>query len=150
MNVDIRNNKDFWAGVMLIATGLASILIARDYPLGSTFRMGPGYFPSVLGGILTLFGLSLLIKGLRSSEKITGSWSLRALIMLPLSFVLFGVLMDHAGFVPALAVLIFGSATASSEFKLVEVALLTVVLTALSVGIFIWGLGLPYPLLAGF
>lgn len=150
MNVDIRNNKDFWAGVMLIATGLASILIARDYPLGSTFRMGPGYFPSVLGGILTLFGLSLLIKGLRSSEKITGSWSLRALIMLPLSFVLFGVLMDHAGFVPALAVLIFGSATASSEFKLIEVALLTVVLTALSVGIFIWGLGLPYPLLAGF
>jgi hypothetical protein len=52
--------------------------------------------------------------------------------------------------VPALAVLIFGSAAASTEFKLGEVALLTVVLTALSVGIFIWGLGLPYPLLVGF
>jgi uncharacterized membrane protein len=150
MNADIHNNKDIWAGAMLIAIGVASIFIARDYPFGSAFRMGPGYFPSLLGGILALFGLCLLVRGLRSSEKIVGSWSLRALIMLPLSFVLFGALMDHAGFVPALAVLIFGSAAGGSEFKLGEVALLTVMLTALSVGIFIWGLGLPYPLLVGF
>jgi hypothetical protein len=150
MNADIRNNKDIWAGAMLIATGVAAIFFARDYPFGSAFRMGPGYFPSVLGGILALFGLSLLVRGLRSSEQITGGWSLRALIMLPLSFVLFGALMDRAGFVPALAVLIFGSAAGGSEFKLGEVALLTVVLTLLSVGIFIWGLGLPYPLLIGF
>lgn len=149
MNVDIKN-KDFLAGAMLIATGIAAILIARGYPFGSTFRMGPGYFPSVLGGVLTLFGLSLLIRGLRSTERIEGGWSPRALIVLPLSFVLFGWLMDHAGFVPALAVLIFGSAAGGSEFKFGEVALLTAVLTALSVGIFIWGLGLPYPLLVGF
>jgi uncharacterized membrane protein len=150
MNADIHSNKDFWAGVMLIATGVASVLMARDYPFGSAFRMGPGYFPSLLGGILALFGLCLLVRGLRSSEKIAGSWSLRALIMLPLSFVLFGVLMDHAGFVPALAVLIFGSAAGGSEFKLGEVIWLTVMLTALSVGIFIKGLGLPFPLLVGF
>ena len=150
MNADIHNNKDIWAGAMLIATGAASIFIARDYPFGSAFRMGPGYFPSVLGGILVLFGLSLLVRGLRSSEQITGGWPLRALIMLPLSFVLFGFLMDRAGFVPALAVLIFGSAGASSEFKLAEVIWLTVTLTALSVGIFIKGLGLPYPLIVGF
>jgi uncharacterized membrane protein len=150
MNADIRNNKDFWAGVMLIATGLAAVFIARDYPLGSAFRMGPGYFPSVLGGVLALFGLVLLARGLRSSEKIVGGWSLRALIVLPLSFVMFGALMDHAGFVPALVVLIFGSAAGGSEFKFGEIALLTVVLTVLSVAIFIWGLGLPYPLLVGF
>ena len=150
MNADLFNNKDFWAGVMLIAIGVAAVLIAHDYPIGSAFRMGPGYFPSVLGGILALFGLSLLVRSLRSGEKIAGGWSLRALIVLPLSFALFGSLMDHAGFVPALAVLIFGAAAASSEFKFREVALLTVVLTALSVGIFVWGLGLPYPLLVGF
>ena len=60
--------------------------------------------------------------GLRSNEKIEGGWSLRALIVLPLSLVLFGLLMEHAGFVPALMVLIVGSAAAGSEFKLVEVA----------------------------
>jgi len=150
MSADLRNNKDFWAGAMLIATGLAAVLIARDYPFGSAFRMGPGFFPSVLGGVLALFGIVLVTRGLRGSEKIVGGWSLRALIVLPLSFVLFGALMDHAGFVPALAVLIFGSAAGGSEFKFGEIALLTLVLTALSVAIFIWGLGLPYPLLVGF
>ena len=66
--------------------------------------------------------------------------------MLPLALALFGFLMDRAGFVPALVVLIFGSAAAGSEFKLVEIVALTVVLTALSVAVFVWGLGLPYPL----
>jgi len=150
MNADIHHNKDFWAGVMLIATGVAAVVIARDYPLGNAFRMGPGYFPSLLGGVLTLFGLVLLVRGLRGGEKIAGGWSLRALIVLPASFILFGLLMDRAGFLPALIVLVFGAAAGGSEFKLGEVALLTLVLTALSVGIFIWGLGLPYPLIVGF
>ena len=149
MNADIRNNKDFWAGAMLIAVGATAVVIARDYPFGNASRMGPGYFPSVLGGILTLFGVALLVRGLRSNEQIVGGWSLRALIVLPVSFVLFGFLMDRAGFLPALVVLIFGSAAAGREFKFGEVALLTLVLTALSVGIFIWGLGLPYPLIVG-
>ena len=72
------------------------------------------------------------------------------MIALPLAFVLFGVLMTYAGFVPALLVLIFGSALASPQFKLVEVVLLSVLLTALSVALFVWGLGLPYPLIADF
>ncbi|HXF87573.1 MAG TPA: tripartite tricarboxylate transporter TctB family protein [Xanthobacteraceae bacterium] len=150
MNRDIRNNKDFWAGAMLIAVGVATVVIARDYPFGTVSRMGPGYFPSVLGGILALFGLVLLARGLRGGETIVGGWSIRALIILPASFVLFGVLMDRAGFVPALAVVIFGSALAGSEFRLGEVALLTVVLTVLCVAIFSFGLQMPYPLIVGF
>lgn len=150
MKVELRNNKDFWAGIMLIATGAASIFIARDYPFGSTLRMGPGYFPSVLGGILVLFGIYVMVIGLRRSEKIQGHCSLRALIVLPLSLVAFGLLMKHAGFIPALAVLIFGSASAGKEFNFAEVLLLTVILTGLSVAVFIWGLGLPYPLIKGF
>jgi hypothetical protein len=150
MKIALRNNKDFWAGIMLIATGAVSIFIARDYPFGSTIRMGPGYFPSMLGGILILFGLYVMAIGLRIGEKITVHCSLRALIILPLSLVAFGILMTHAGFIPALAVLVFGSASAGREFKLVEVLLLTVILTGLSVAVFICGLGLPYPLLKGF
>ena len=70
MNIALRNNRDFWAGFMLIVFGAASIFIARDYPFGSTMRMGPGYFPSVLGGILVLFGVYVMIVGLRKGEKI--------------------------------------------------------------------------------
>jgi putative tricarboxylic transport membrane protein len=142
-------HKDFWGGLMLIAIGALAVVLARDYPLGTALRMGPGYFPTALGWLLVLFGLYLAAHGLRKGEVIEGSWSLRALIIVPLSLVLFGVLMDRAGFIPALVVLIFGSAAASTEFRFIEVALLTAVLTVFSVAVFIWGLGLPYPLIAG-
>ncbi|HEY5963826.1 MAG TPA: tripartite tricarboxylate transporter TctB family protein [Xanthobacteraceae bacterium] len=151
MQLEFRNNRDFWAGVMLIVVGAGSVIIARNYSFGTSLRMGPGYFPSVLGGGLVLFGLYLVVVGLKRNEKMEGgnNWSLRALIVLPLSLVLFGLLMEHAGFIPALLVLIFGSAAAGTEFKLVEVLLLAVGLTAFSVALFIYGLGLPYPLLTG-
>ena len=149
MQLEWRNNRDVWAGLMLIGTGVAAIIIARDYNFGTALRMGPGWFPSVLGGMLALFGLYLVAAGLRRNEKIEGHWSLRALIVLPLALVLFGLLMERAGFIPALLVLIVGSSAAGSEFKLVEALLLAVALTAFSVALFIYGLGLPYPLLAG-
>jgi hypothetical protein len=150
MKIELRHNKDFWAGVMLGAIGALSIFIARGYSFGSTMRMGPGYFPSLLGGILVLFGIYVMAIGLRPGEKIALHCSFRALIVLSFSLVAFGVLMPHAGFVPALAVLIFGSAFAGNAFKFVEVLLLTIILTGLSVAVFIWGLGLPYPLIKGF
>jgi hypothetical protein len=150
MQVELRNNRDFWAGIMLIVTGAGAIIIARNYAFGTSLRMGPGYFPSVLGGLLCLFGLYLVAMGLHRKERMEGrGWSLRALIVLPLALVLFGLLMEHAGFIPALVVLIFGSALAGKEFKFVEVLLLAIGLTAFSVVLFIWGLGLPYPLLVG-
>ena len=149
MKIELRNNKDFWAGIMLSAAGAASIFIARGYPFGSAMRMGAGYFPTILGGILVLFGLYVMIIGLRTGEKIAVHCSLRALIVLPLSVVAFGILMAHAGFIPALAALIFGSASAGRDFKFSELLLLTLILTGLSVAVFIWGLGLPYPLIKG-
>ncbi len=149
MQLEFRNNRDFWAGVMLIGTGALSVIVARSYSFGTSLRMGPGYFPSVLGGALVLFGLYLVAAGLKRNEKIEGSWSLRALIVLPASLVAFGLLMEHAGFIPALMVLIVGSAAAGTEFRLVEALLLATGLTAFAVALFIYGLGLPYALLVG-
>jgi hypothetical protein len=148
--MELSSNKDFWAGLMLIVAGAAAMFIARNYAFGDSLRMGPGYFPTVLGGILILFGLYILASGLSSGEKFVGSWSLRALIILPLALVAFGYLIDRAGFVPAMMVLVFGSATAGSEFRFFEVLLFTLFMTALGVVIFIIGLGLPYPLIADF
>ena len=150
MKPSILDSKDFWAGLSLIAVGAAAIILARNYAFGTALRMGPGYFPSVLGGLLILFGLYILANGLRSGEKIVGSWSLRALIVLPLALVLFGVLIDRAGFIPAMLVLIFGSALAGTEFRPVEMILFSVFLTALCTVVFVWALGLPYPLIAGY
>jgi Tripartite tricarboxylate transporter TctB family len=149
MRIELRDNTDLWSGLLFIGTGAAAIVMAADFRLGSALRMGPGYFPAALGGILILLGIVVLAKGLKDPQPIPGRWSLRALVLLPLSLVLFGVLMEYAGFVPALLVLIIGSAAAGEEFNVVEALLLAAVLTAGAVGVFVWALGLPFPLLAG-
>ena len=142
--------KDFLAGMLLIGTGGAAMFIAQGYRFGSVTRMGPGFFPTVLGAILVVLGVCIIVLGLRNSERILANLSVRALLLLPLSLVLFGILMDKAGFIPALAALIFLSAAAGKGFRLVEVLILTVVVTAATSALFIWGLELPYPLIKGF
>jgi Tripartite tricarboxylate transporter TctB family len=149
MKLGYLDNKDFWSGLLLIALGAFAVFLARDYPFGTVTRMGAGFFPIVLGALLVLFGLYVLARGLGGGAKIEAGWSPRALLLLPLAMALFGFLMDRAGLVPALAVLTFGSALAGREFRLLEIAGLTVVLTAFAVAVFVWGLGLPYPLLVG-
>ena len=149
--VPLTQYKEFLSGIHFIGIGALGIFMAQDYPFGTALRMGPGYFPIVLSGIIILMGIYCLIQGLLKPEKLIGSnWSLRALIILPLAMVLFGVLMEHAGFIPALIVLVFVSAAASREFKFWEVAAMAILLTIGSWALFIWGLGLPYPLLVGF
>lgn len=149
MKVELRNNKDFLSGLMFIVIGLGSIFIARDYPIGSALRMGPGYFPVALGGILFLMGVYVLVQGLIKKEQVQGNWSLRALIILPVATVVFGLMVETAGFVPALLVLIVISAAAGTEFRFLEILLLAIGLTVASVGLFIYALGMPYPLWGG-
>jgi len=149
MKLALHENRGVMSGAMFIGIGALALTIAHDYPMGSALRMGPGYFPNVLGGILILFGILLLAQGLLKPERMTGSWSVRALTMLPLATVIFGVVMEHLGFIPALLILIFLSAFAGREFRLIEVSLLAIGLTVGSWALFIWGLGLPYPLFTG-
>jgi len=150
MKTGFLNTKDFWAGIMFIGIGVAAMVISRDYRMGSALHMGPGYFPRMCGGILVGFGICIMAVGLRKSKGFKERLSLRGFIMIPASFILFGILMKWAGFIPAVMALVFVSAASGREFKFVEVSLLCFVLTAVSVALFVWGLGLPYPLIRGF
>ncbi len=136
MKTKLTQTIDFWAGLMFAGTGAAAMWGARGYP-----------FPTMLGGLLVIFGLVILVRGLRRSETIQAGWSIRALIVLPLAVVAFGLLMERTGFVPAMVALVLVSAAAGRQFRLMEVSLLAVFLTALTVAMFVWGLGLPYPLI---
>lgn len=147
MKVAIRNNKGFWGGLTFMVVGAVVVLYAWDYPFGTTLRMGPGYFPVVLGFIMMVFGLAIMLQGLHKPERIQGRPSIRALLILPLSLVIFGVLMEFAGFFPALVALIFVSAAAGREFRFKEVLILSGVMVGMSWIIFIWGLDLPYPMI---
>ena len=62
--MNIRAPKDFWSGIMFLAFAAVALLTARGYSLGSAGRMGPGYFPMLLGGVLALLGLVLVLRSL--------------------------------------------------------------------------------------
>lgn len=147
MKFDWRNNRDFWAGAVYIAFGALALFLAKDYPFGSALRMGPGYFPMVLGGLSIVFGIAVLLMGMKNNEKMKPGLSWRALIMLPLATAVFGLVIEHVGFVPAMLLLIPMSAAAGNQFKWGEVILLTIGLTVICIAVFIYGLGLPYPLI---
>ena len=89
MKFDWRNNRDFFGGLLYIVVGGIAIFIARDYPFGSALRMGPGYFPTVLAGIMVVFGIVVMMMGFKNNEKIKGNWSIRALIVLPIATAVF-------------------------------------------------------------
>jgi len=150
MKLDLRNNKDLLAGLLLLAIGGVAVVVARDYPFGSAMRMGPGYFPTVLGGILCAFGAYLAVRGIRAARKPTVDWNVRPVALLAAAIVVFGVVMSRLGLVPALVAMTFVAALAGREFRIKEVALLAVALSAFAVVIFVYVLRLPYPLVAGF
>ena len=146
----LRNNRDFLAGLLFVVFGVLTMLFARDYPLGMTARMGPGYFPMVLGGLLCLFGLVVMIRGIRSGEPVHGAWGWRPLALITLSIVVFGFSMEKLGLVPALMLLFFVAAFAGREFRFKEVLLLAILMSAFSAAVFVYGLKLPYPLFGGY
>jgi len=150
MKFDLHDNKDFLAGLLFILIGASAVVFARDYPMGSAMRMGPGYFPTILGGILFLFGVYVMVRGVRSGAKVKGEWGWRPLALITLSIVLFGFLMDRLGMIPALAVMFFVSALAGREFRFKEVLILTVLMSAFAVGVFVYGLKLPFQLFPGY
>lgn len=146
MKVKLYDNKDFLAGLLMIAIGAIGFYMALDYPFGSALRMGPGYFPRVLAGIIIAFGVYVGLRGLRTGEKVEGIWGWKALAFVTAAFVAFGWLMDHVGMIPSLVVLFFVSALAGHEFKWKEVVILAAVMIVFAWAVFIYGLGLPYRL----
>jgi hypothetical protein len=125
------------------------VVAARDYAMGTAMRMGPGYFPAVLGGILVLLGAWVAARGIRSGEKVKGDWGLKPLLLVVLAIVLFGLLMSRFGLVPALVAVFVVSAAAGREFRWKEVLMLTAVMSAFTVFVLLYVLKIPYPLIGG-
>lgn len=144
MRIDLHRNRDFLAGLLFAFIGALAVIVARDYPMGTASRMGSGYFPTVLGGILVLFGAWLMVRGMLSGEQVRGDWAWKALAWIALAIVSFGYFMDRFGLVPALVAVFFASAAGGREFRFKEVLALTVVMSLFAVGTFVYALGLPY------
>ncbi len=144
----IRSQRDFWAGLVYLALGIAVVWIARGYAQGTSARMGPGYFPSVLGSTLALLGAIAVGRSfLRDGEPISSfAWKPAALVLG--ATVLFGLLLPRAGLIVALPVLIIVSALASRHSRLDLTSFLALFgIVAFCVIVFVKGLGVAMPLL---
>jgi hypothetical protein len=143
----IRNQKDFWSSVMFIIFGVLYIVWSQDYQFGTAQRMGPGYFPTVLGGLLVFLGILVAIPTLKphAEETVVEPIGWRGLLVILGAVILYGVLLPRLGFVIAMAVLVILSAMASREFTWRAALLSTIVLGAFSYLVFVKGLELQFP-----
>jgi hypothetical protein len=143
----IKSPKDFWAGVMFLAVGMFFTLWAVvNYQMGSAVRMGPAYFPAVLGGLMAFLGLLVLIGSFTVQGPKMPTFSLKPLVMILAANLAYGYLMKPLGLVISTAVLVFIAALGGHEFRWKEVAILSVILIVFSVLVFVKGLTLPFPL----
>ncbi len=147
----IKSPKDFWAGLMFIATGLFFALWAMEfYQMGTAVRMGPAYFPAVLGFLQVVLGVIILAGSFTLAGPKVPRFNFRPLILVTLATIAYGYLMKPLGIVGATAALVYISALGGHEFNWKEVSILFAILIIASIVVFVKGLTLPFPICPDF
>ena len=144
----LKNPKDFWSGVMFAVIGFAFAIIVKvyDYPMGTASRMGAGYFPFVLGNIMGVIGLVVIAQALLTSGGPISKFAWRPLFWVLLAFVIFGLTAKFLGLVIAILLLVVISSYGGHEHKWKEAIISSIILAAASIGVFVYGLKLPFPI----
>ena len=119
------------------------MVMARDYRMGSAARMGPGYFPTLLSGLMIFLGLALTIPAFFKDGEKLPKLHLRPLLMVLLSIAVFGVALEYLGFAIAIAALVLVGGLADAELRPVESAGVAAFLVVFSIAIFVGLLGMP-------
>ena len=142
--VQLLLRRDVLAGLLFIAVAVIGLWASRNYPIGTGTRMGTGYVPRLLCWILLGLGALVLLQGLRSDAVIEhGRPIWRAIVLAPLSLIVFALLIAEFGVVIATVALVVVGALASRESRPLEVAAAAVLLVMMTLAIFVWGVGLP-------
>ena len=144
----IKSQKDFWSGLMFVATGLGFAWGATFYSFGTSARPGPGYFPLGLGIILAGLGAIALFEALTietEDGEPVGAFAWKPLATILVAVFLFGVLLPRLGMALTIPLLVIVSSFAGDEFHWRDVLISAAVLTIGSWAIFILGLKLVIP-----
>ncbi|SEQ81138.1 tripartite tricarboxylate transporter TctB family protein [Giesbergeria anulus] len=157
----IKSQKDFFSGLMFMGVGIAFAWGSTEYSMGSGARMGPGYFPMVLGALLALIGTAIAFKALvvqtLDGDKI-GAWAWRPLCFILAANLVFGILLaglpslgiPAMGLIVAIYALTFISSLAGTEFNAKGVFVLATILAVASYLAFVWALKLQFPVWPSF
>jgi len=143
----VRDKRDFLGGLVLIFFGSGALFIARDYRMGTTFRMGPGYFPVVLASLLIVIGIIVALKSIRAAEMQMPRIAWRPLILVSAAAVAFGLIINGAGLVLSTFFMTLVSRTARPGYPWGETFILGAALAVICAGIFYFGLHIQMPLL---
>src|SRR3990172_1683875 len=112
----IRSSKDFWTGLIYIFFGVSAILVARDYAMGTGIKMGPAYFPTILGGVLSAIGAIAVVRSFIVPGTPIGAFTFKGFTLVSVSVLMFGFIVRGAGLAVALPLLVIISACASARF----------------------------------
>ena len=143
----IKDKREFLAGLTLVGFGIGTLIVARNYPMGTAFRMGPGYFPVVLAGLLIVIGSVVAVGALRSGEGRLPGIAWRPLLVVTAATVLFGLLIDYGGLLLATFFMAAASRLARPGYSWRETILLAVGLAVGCSAVFYFGLKVQMPLL---
>jgi hypothetical protein len=142
----IKAEKEFWSGLMFLAFAVVAIVMSRGYSLGRAGQMGPGYFPLALGVLLAFLGAITISQSFVKEGEKLDALRLGPLLTIALSVVLFGLLIEVAGLVisVALVIAILGIGLRSATW--LELTALTVGLIVFAIAVFVFALQLPLPI----
>ena len=139
----IRSPKDFWSGLVFIAIAVAFMALAARYRLGTAEKMGPGFFPIMIGILQAGLGAILLGRSFVLDGPPLARMRLSPLAITVVAVVLFGIALDWLGLAAAITALVIVGAYADRSTRLVESVALAAALVFFSVVMFVWVLGLP-------
>ena len=150
--MQIKKEKDFWAGIMFMTFGAFFACVGMQYRIGIAAKMGPGYFPTVLGVIVILLGIVMSVGALFgkiTDEKVV-KFHLPTLLLILGSIVMFGLLLKPFGLIFSMLILIAISSYASNEFSWKATLLSAVVLIVICLVVFVWLVNLEFQLWPSF
>lgn len=145
----MKVDQDIAAGIFFIALGAVGLVLGWDYPFGTTARMGAGFVPKLLCGMLVTAGIIIAGVGFLRRSQSMARWHLRPLLLVLASVLVFGALIEWGGLVPATIGMVLVAAAATTETRWLETTIVGVALAGAAVLIFVKGLGLAMKILPG-
>ena len=148
MEPKLQRPRDIIGGLVIVAVGAFFLLLGRELEFGDSFQMGPGYFPTVLSVMTIILGGVLTWQGLRGAP-VEGAFShipWLGVVSVIGSVIFFGLTIRGIGIAPAVAVVVFATASSSRYARWTTSVALAVGMATACTLLFIYALGLPLPI----
>ena len=140
----IVNQKAFLSGLFFAALGLFAAIHATDYTIGRVTRMGPGFFPLMLGLILMALGVLNMVRSVAwAKPEALPKLAVKPLIIVPVALASFGFLLERTGLLIAICALVAIASLGDRSFRKREIIAVCLVVAGLASLVYVYGLGLP-------